>query len=259
MKKSFREDFYKLKSKLETGENFSFSRFSDGDMYILQNKKLVLDNGLIQIGNNTQTGPYKKQDFKNFDPEIHSFYRDRLIEAYKHKQKNYYKGISCACCVGKDNFDWQLELHGGDDESLSWANLWVNGNYPIFMSEMMPIIQTKPCVFIGHQDADLSNFEIFVKDFRVGYNAMINDYPKIENILEWIKTENISNHLFLFSASTFSNLAIHKLFSNCPNNTYIDIGTTLAPIMKMPSERGYLQSYWFGMPGEDLKRICIWN
>ena len=40
--KNFREDFFKLKRKLGNKENFAFSRFSDGEMYILQNKEVVL-------------------------------------------------------------------------------------------------------------------------------------------------------------------------------------------------------------------------
>ena len=53
--KNFREDFLKLKTKLENKENFAFSRYSDGEMYILQNKELVLDNNLIQIGEQKQS------------------------------------------------------------------------------------------------------------------------------------------------------------------------------------------------------------
>ena len=45
---NFREHFIKFKSKLDNKENFAFSRYSDGEMYILQNKELVLDNNLIQ-------------------------------------------------------------------------------------------------------------------------------------------------------------------------------------------------------------------
>ena len=37
----------------------------------------------------------------------------------------------------KENFDWQIDLAGGDDESLTWANLWVNGNYPSFVNEIL--------------------------------------------------------------------------------------------------------------------------
>jgi hypothetical protein len=259
MNKHFREHFFKFKTMLENKENFAFSRYSDGEMYILQNKELVLDNNLIQIGAQKQSGPYQPADFKHFDPNEHGFYQQKLVESLQYKQPNYYKGISCSCCVGKDNFDWQVELAGGDDESLTWANLWVNGNYPLFIFHILPIFYSRDCVFIGHEKANLDRLPFFVKDFRVGYNAMINDYGKIEDIAKWIRTNNVKNHLFLFSASTFTNLAVYELFKEFPDNTYIDIGTCLTPMMDMPTHRGYLQAFWNYQQNQDIQKICVWN
>jgi hypothetical protein len=257
--KNFRGDFVKLKTKLENKEHFAFSRYSDGEMYILQNKELVLDNGLIQIGDEKQGGVYQAPDFKHFDPKEHGFYQQKLVESLQYKQPNYYKGISCSCCVGKEQFDWQVDLAGGDDESLTWANLWVNGNYPLFITHILPIFYSRDCVFVGHEDANLDRLPFFVKDFRVGYNAMINDYGKIEEIAEWIRENNIKNNVFLFSASTFTNLAVYQLFREFPNNTYIDIGTCLTPMMDMPTHRGYLQAFWNYQRNQDIQKICVWN
>lgn len=256
--KTFAGDFEIVKKKLQDREPIAFSRYSDGELYILQNKALVLDNNLIQIESKKQYGAYKPQDFKSFLPEEHSFYRERLIEAFKHTQPNYYKGISCRCCVGEESFTEQVTLHGGDIKYLTWANLFVNSNYPRFIKEILPILQTYDTIMICHKDANLSKLPFVYKDFRVGYNAMINDYGKIVEIKNWIKDNNISNQLFLFSASTFSNLAIHQLFSEYPNNTYLDIGTCLTPFMDMPTDRNYLREYWYGEGHRDLSKTCIW-
>ena len=257
--KNFRDEFNKFKQKLREQEHFAFSRFSDGEMYILQNKELVLDNGLIQIGDEKQGGVYQAPDFKHFDPKEHSFYQQKLVESLQYTQPNYYRGISCSCCVGKEQFDWQVDLAGGDDETLTWANLWVNGNYPLFITHILPIFYSRDCVFVGHKDANLDRLPFFVKDFRVGYNAMINDYGKIEEIADWIRENNIENHVFLFSASSFTNLAVYQLFREFPNNTYIDIGTCLTPMMDMPTHRGYLQAFWNYRPNQDIQKICVWN
>jgi hypothetical protein len=123
---------------------------------------------------------------------------------------------------------------------------------------MLTLFYSKDCVFIGHENADLSKLPFFVKDFRVGYNAMINDYDKIDEIRKWIKENNIQNHVFLFSASTFTNLAVYELFRDCPNNSYIDIGTCLTPMMNMPTDRDYLQRFWGYVGGGDLNKICVW-
>ena len=47
MTKNFREDLNKFIEKLRVGEHFSFSRFSDGEARVLQDKKLVLTEDKI--------------------------------------------------------------------------------------------------------------------------------------------------------------------------------------------------------------------
>ena len=257
--KSFRDDFVFFRTKLRENESFAFVRFSDGEQHILDNTELKLDQGLIQIGNHKQGGVYKPADFKHFDPVQHKYVRDLLMESYLHKQPNYFKGIGCPCCNGNEYKNRQLKMVGGDSDDLTWANLWVNGNYPMFISEILPIFYSRDCVFVGHKDANLNKLPFFVKDFRVGYNAMVNDLSVIDDIDNWITENKIENHTFLFSASSFTNIAVYKLYKKHPKNTYIDIGTCLTPMMDMPTHRGYLEAYWKYRGGNDIQKICVWN
>lgn len=256
--KNFEDDFYRLLKLLKIREPFAFNRFSDGELYILQNKELILDAQQVKVGSNVTEGIYKPEDFKSFHPEEHSFYRDRLVEAFKFKKRNYFKGLSCRCCVGDENFQWQLDFHGEYDENFTWANLLVNGNYAKFILEMYSVFNEYQMVFVCNENADLSVLPFLVKDFRVGYNAMVQDYGLIEGIKSWINENNIEGHLFLFSASSFSKMAIHQLYDFCDKNTYIDVGTTLNPFMDMSIDRTYLKSFWFGAKGSDISKICIW-
>ncbi|RZB35281.1 MAG: hypothetical protein SRB1_01049 [Desulfobacteraceae bacterium Eth-SRB1] len=256
--KNFEDDFYRLLKLLKIREPFAFNRFSDGELYILQNKELILDSAQVKVGQNVTEGIYQSEDFKRFHPEEHSFYRDRLVEAFKFKKRNYFKGLSCRCCVGNESFQWQLDFHGKYDRNFTWANLLVNGNYPKFIHEMYPVFNTYKTVFVCNENADLSVLPFLVKDFRVGYNAMVQDYGLIEGIKSWINENNIKGHLFLFSASSFSKMAIHQLYEFCDRNTYIDVGTTLNPFMDMRIDRTYLKSFWLGAKGSDISKICIW-
>lgn len=256
--KDFEDDFYKLLALLKVGEPFAFNRFSDGELYILQNKELILDDNLVKIGDRVEKGPYQTEDFKRFHPEEHAFYRDRLIDAFRFTKKNYFKGLSCRCCVGEENFKWQLDFHGPHDQNFTWANLLVNGNYPKFMREMYPLFNDYKTVFICNKKNDLSVLPFVVKDFRVGYNAMVNDYGLIEVIKTWIDENRVEGHLFLFSATSFSKMAIHQLYAHCDRNTFIDVGTTLNPFMGMSLDRTYLKSFWLGEKGKDLNKMCIW-
>jgi hypothetical protein len=256
--KNFEDDFYRLLKLLKIREPFAFNRFSDGELYILQNKELILDAQQVKVGHNITEGIYKSEDFKRFHPEKHSFYRDRLVDAFKFKKRNYFKGLSCRCCVGDESFQWQLDFHGEYDRNFTWANLFVNGNYAKFIHEMYPVFNEYKTVFVCNENADLSVLPFLVNDFRVGYNAMVQDYGLIEGIKSWINENNIKGHLFLFSASSFSKMAIHQLYEFCDRNTYIDVGTTLNPFMDMRIDRTYLKSFWLGAKGSDISKICIW-
>jgi hypothetical protein len=256
--KNFEEDFYRLVKLLRNREPFAFNRFSDGELYILQNKELILDAEQVKVGENVSPGIYKAEDFKRFHPEEHSFYRDRIVDAFRFTKKNYFKGLSCRCCVGEENFQWQLHFHGGYDENFTWANLLVNGNYAKFIHEMYPIFNEYNTVFICNENAELSVLPFIIKDFRVGYNAMVNDYSLINKIKIWITECHIEGHLFLFSASSFSKMAIHQLYEHCDGNTYMDVGTTLNPFMNLRVDRSYLKSFWLGAKSEDISKICIW-
>jgi hypothetical protein len=75
--KNFEDDFYRLLKLLKIREPFAFNRFSDGELYILQNKELILDAQQVKVGPDVMEGIYKPEDFKSFHPEEHSFYRDR--------------------------------------------------------------------------------------------------------------------------------------------------------------------------------------
>lgn len=149
--KSFAGDFYKLCELLKAREPFAFNRFSDGELYILQDKELIFDAQQVKVDAKVTAGIYHEDDYKKFVPGEHSFYRDRLIDAFKYQSKNYFKGLSCRCCVGEENFQWQLDFHGKYDENFTWANLLVNSNYPRFIREMYPLFNNYKTVFVCNE------------------------------------------------------------------------------------------------------------
>ena len=263
----FKQEFYKLLERLKNEENFAFSRFSDGELFMLRGDRLVLSENSYTTGVKSGAGYYPKEEQKDFDPKRDKFYRDRLIDSLQHRQKNYFKGLTGIVdedIAGEGAFKYQLDLHGeGDDEHLTFSNVLINANYKRFIEEMMPLIAKKPVVMICNEAADLSNFSFSIaKDFRVGTNCIINDYPLIEEIKTWIKDNDIKDHIFLCSASTLSNYIIHQCFEKFPDNTYIDIGSALSPWMGLEGwkhSRAYLQHWILGMPNKYGIQEDTWN
>jgi hypothetical protein len=257
--KDFKRDFWMLQKKLESGENFAFSRFSDGEMDIMLNKKVTLDSKGTRRDGKVVGVTYSEVDHKEFDPEKHSHVRNWVLEAYRFHKPNYFVGLSCPCCVGTTNNQWMKNERGGDDDCLTWANLFVNSNYPLFLENVVPILSNKKVVMICNEKANLNKLPFEVeKDFRIGSNAMVNNLDLSEEIIDWIEDENIRDYVFLFSASTLSNIAIYELFRTHPENTYIDVGTTLNPMMDMPIQRNYLRAYWLKSGNTEINKYCMW-
>lgn len=257
--KNFKEHFWTLQNKLRIEENFAFARYSDGEMNIIKNQHLVLDDKSTRIDGQTAGIRYDDIDHKEFDPNKHAYIREKLMDAYRLEKENYFVGLSCPCCVGKENNERMKAERGQDDKHLTWANLLVNSNYPLFLTYMVPLFQKRDVVFVCNKKSTFDKLPFEVKkDFRIGQNAMVNDLNLVDNIREWINTENVKNHIFLFSASTLSNLLIYELFDNHPENTYIDVGTTLHPFMDMPIQRNYLRGYWLKSGNTEIWKECVW-
>ena len=152
--KDFREDLNKFIEKLRMGENFSFSRFSDGEVRVLQDKKLVLTEDKITIGSheNDRGDKLSLNEQKEYNPEKHQWVREKLLESLQFKKEGYYKGICCKCCQSgqhgmsaDEEVKWMINLSGLDtyDEHLTWSNLWLNGNYGLFLEHMLPYFLRK--------------------------------------------------------------------------------------------------------------------
>ena len=265
--KHFTKEFDKIKNLISSDTPFAFSRFSDGEVTVLQNNVVVLsDNYFIQgdlHGDDTRfQGQYLPEEQKAFYPEKHEFFHKRLVEAFKFRKKNYFKGIPPQnASYGDVSWKFCVNLYGeGDDEHLSFCNAMINGNYHRFVTEIIPEFQKKKIVLVCNENADLGGlpFEV-VKDFRCGTNSMINNYNLIGEMSKWIEDHDITGHTFLFSAATLSNYLIYQLYKIADTNQYIDIGSSLGYHLRLNGcyLRGYLNEYW--NHGLLSTEIDVWN
>tara|TARA_R110000824_G_scaffold249222_1_gene438197 strand:- start:484 stop:1284 length:801 start_codon:yes stop_codon:yes gene_type:complete len=265
--KDFVEEFDKIKNLIVSGEPFGFSRFSDGEVTILQNNVVVLAKDYFIQGDLHGDGVkfdgnYLVEEQKEFYPDKHEFYHKKLVESFKFRKKNYIKGIPPQnASYGDVSWKFCVDLYGdGDMESLSFCNVMINGNYHRFVTEIIPELSKKKIVMICNENATFDNlpFEV-VKAFRCGTNCMINNYNFIGEISKWIEDNDVKDHTFLFSAATLTNYLIYELFKHYDTNQYIDIGSSLGYHLGLKGcyYRGYLNLYW--NKGLLLNDIDIWN
>ena len=263
--KDYRKAFDIILDKVRDKSNFAFTRFSDGELFIMQNKHLLLAEDHYITGNIVGANRYTEEEQKEFKPDEHQFYREKLIEAYQHTQEYYYKGICTSTDghVGKENFDWMVEYHGGDHENLTYSNLLINANYQRFIEEMVPLFVGRDIIYVVNKLANVSKLPFEVKKtFEIGTNCMINDYNVVEDIKTYIADNNIKDHIILCSAASLSNYVIYECFRESSENTFLDIGSCLNPLLDLEGwkfTRGYLTSYWLNAQSPFGSQADIWS
>ena len=116
---------------------------------------------------------------------------------------------------------------------------------------------------MANERADVKKLPFKVqKFFPVGYNCMINDYKLVDEIKNFIAKNNVEAGLFLFSAATLSNFLCYELFREFENNKYMDVGSTLGPLLGLEgwmNSRNYLLSYWYDHPGRYINQVDYWK
>ena len=65
--KNFNDAFDSLLNKIKNKENFAFTRFSDGELFILQNKTVVLADNHYITGDIKGPNRYTKEEHNNIE------------------------------------------------------------------------------------------------------------------------------------------------------------------------------------------------
>lgn len=240
--KTFGGDFDKFLFKIMRGEHFSLSRWGDGELMILEGKSIDIRHK----GN----GEFR------YDPNLSQYdeARNNLIKSYKYNDSGYYIGIACPCCVGNEKYNYMKKLSGQDERNLTWANIFVNSNYKKTMNELIPELNNQVVNLVINKNSKLDNLSFKPNSvWYVGTDAWYDNINIVSELLNYIKNNKISNELFLFAAGPLANILTYQLWVNgSKENTYIDIGSILDPMLQLKLTRGY----HLGAP--TLNKTCIW-
>jgi len=232
--KTFKDEFKKFLNKIKNKENFSFQRFADGELWMLEGREFSLSP--------TSHGYKNPEDWKYFNPIEHSKQREHLFSALSYKQENYYTGLIVGNSENNRNSTNKLyKLSKQDYEHVTYANLFVNSNYIDYRNFFVPEYKNWETIIVCNERSNIKLLPFPIKKaFYVGSNCIVNNYDLVESICEYTKTSKIKNHLFLFCCSSLGNFCIRNLAEVEPENTYIDCGSTLNPLLGLSLDRGYL-------------------
>lgn len=227
MSKTFRNDIINFAKKIKNGDNFSFSKYADGEWAVIKNQ--AINNKEFWFDPNNKNDQHKRQ---------------ALIESLKYKHPNYYVGISCPCCQGINTFNEMYDFSEQDEEHLTWANLWVNSNYTYYLSNILPLYKQRHVVIFCNENAQIERLPFRPYMFiPVKHNAWEYNWNLIDDAKKIISSIPSKNMLVLFCCGPFGNILCHELTKFDDHHTYLDIGSTLNPFLK---SAGFERHYYMG-------------
>ena len=239
--KAIDQEFDNLIARLESNQHFALARFNDGEMHVIKNFNFTCKQWQIS-------------------KEALSSFRRLLNASLNYQHDHYYIGLPCGCCESLDGFrtylDNQFDL---SKTNQTFATLFTNAMYKRVSNELVPCIKQYPIVLIANGKSNITHFEKqdfnIKKFFPIPMNAWQQHDVLLNDILEYTNNNKIKNHLFLFCAGPVSNILIHQIHQQHPNNTYIDFGSSLDQELGLEnSDRNYLKRF-----GWKKLAKCYWH
>ncbi len=228
--KDYRQDLIILHDAIKNEERISFSKFCDGEWAVIQNQGI--NNKEFWFDPNNEKDKNKRQ---------------QLIEAFQYKNDRYFVGVTCVGVFGLETHKSMKSLSGQKEDHLTWADIWVNSNYRYYLQKIVPLFSNRTVVLFCNENGNVDNlpFKPYIvyplKNNSWEYNWNAIDDAK--SIIDKLKNDNIDNVLFLFCCGPFGNILCHQLTDYGPQNTYLDIGSTLNPFLQ---SEGFKRDYYVG-------------
>lgn len=223
----FFNDFDFFWDKIERNENFTFTRYADGEVMLM--------NG-ISVKEGTQAFNVDKWSA----PAELTKVGVGLLESLNHIENNYFYAISSKT----DNINDYLYLRNNiqqNEDNISFVNLWINANYQKTIEKYKTL--NRPVTLICNYKAKKHNFPFNVNRI-IPFPDNCIEYWEIsgDSFVEMLINEvgEKQNELFFISCGPVSEIIIHKLYTNNPNNTYIDVGSSIDEFVHGQKTRPYM-------------------
>lgn len=223
----FDSDFIKFWDMINSCQNFAFSRYADGEVMLM--------NG-IPVREGTQAYNVDKWSAPNGLTRVGR----ELIDSLNHTEYNYYYAISSKTDNINDYSFLKNNIKQSDDR-ISFVNLWINANYPKTIERYKSL--KRNVTLICNHKAREENFPFGVSKIYPFPNDCIKFWEDngdgfIEILLNEISKER--NQLFFISCGPVSEIMIDKLYTNNPNNTYVDVGSSIDEFVHGYKTRPYM-------------------
>ena len=225
-------DFEFFWGKINNNENFTFSRYADGEILLMKGKSIT-----------KETQAYNMDKWSS--PETLTRVGKELLETLNHTENDYYYAISAPTDSVMD-YNFLMENIKQDHNKITFVNLWVNSNYNKTIEKYNNL--KREVNLICNHNAKIENFPFKVKSITHFPDDCVNFWEnngdKFINDL-CIKYEDYKDELFFISCGPISEIVIHHLYLHNPNNSYIDVGSSIDEYVHNHKTRPYMDSNTF--------------
>jgi len=245
-----RLDYLFLSDLLSKREPFTFIRFSDGEMEIVRNHRLLIGDGHISWSKGEIEFRYPDFDRKEFIPERDSKLREDLLASARFKSEYFFKGIPASHNKAVTDRDLLVELNGNILTNLTFADLFINQNFLKFRRKIIPLFhQFDNVCYLGNFRANPELANPSWKLIPLQDNFFENYENVLENCMSALKSLP-KYSLVLASASSLTNILGYQLQGFRRDLTFFDVGTSLHDLVGL---QGGIREYHTLIGSNSLK------
>lgn len=230
MNKNFTSEFYRIWDEILSRKPMAYARYADGEVSLMRGHK---------VDHTSQA--FQADHWDSMDEGLTLLGTD-LKETLYHIEPAYYYAISCQCCdpIGQE---WLLKEIKQSEKNITYANLWINGNYKRFIEQMGNM--REPVYLICNKKGTEGMYPFDVCGFYPVEDQCVTYWnynkPKIISEINSIAKE-FNNTLYFISAGPLSEVFIHHLWLSNPTNRYIDVGSAIDEFVHLRKTRSFMMS-----------------
>jgi hypothetical protein len=234
-------DLAKFTQLVRERSPFTFVRFSDGEIEVLRNRRLVISGGVTEFRGKRFSNQFPEFDQKCFDPWRGQDVRRDLLASALFDDPAYFKGVPARHNNALEDREFMLRLNGGFSAQMTFSDLFLNENFIRSRSTFFPFVTScfDHLLVVGNWRCQLNGHLSKGDLIQIPDNFFETYQQTLDGVFSRLKEAPVSA-LVLSSASSLSNVLGHRLRQSRPDLTFIDIGTVLNDLMGLPlSTRAY--------------------
>jgi len=206
------DKIHRLLEMLKTGENFALARFNDGEM-----------KGVEHVGAKVARG----------DQTVNKELSEKLKQALRHKQHNYWIGLPCPVCWPGHRKVAETFIDA-DYPFLTCAVVTTNRNWKLFIREFGQSVGNRPVAWVSGDSQNLEGLKKHgielnvVQQLGVPVKNAFSKYPDIKAKVSAFQPDSV----VVISCGPMSRVLACDWWKERQDCTFLDVGSAFDPFTR---------------------------